>query len=359
MQLHDDAPRHLNTEAPRLGQTIPYLLRPLSLIGFLILALTTLACAFLESAVPIAPTAIVTRTPLPTFTLTAPGTSLAMAMPGQPTVASPTPAPSPTSPPGTEAAVPASPAPAPTPISAPTVASTAGETPGQTPAAIPAPIPTDTPAASPTPPIPTATPAIAPMATPISEASGWSFSGVRVHTDQDENNLRVYGNFINATGTSQELLFITGTFYDAQGQVIADEESTYDYWSVPVIPPGGRMPFELTVEGIQSAANFDLRVEAEPSNENPRQDFEFSDLYEDAAEGLYCVGGTLRNPGDRLQDYLLIVAILYDSQDRVINFNDRYADPEYAAGDDPQDFEVCVDTLSQEVTRYELQAWGQ
>jgi hypothetical protein len=171
--------------------------------------------------------------------------------------------------------------------------------------------------------------------------------------------LRVYGNFINGTGTSQELGFITGTFYDAQGQVIAGEESTYDYWSVPVIPPGGRAPFELTVEGIQSAANFDLRVKAELSNENPRQDFEFLNLYEDAAEGLYCVGGTLRNPGDRLQDYLLIVTILYDSQDRVINFSDRYADPEYAAGDDPQDFEVCVDTLSQEVARYELQAWGQ
>lgn len=171
--------------------------------------------------------------------------------------------------------------------------------------------------------------------------------------------MQLYGNFINNTGTSQELFFITGTFYDAQGQVIADEESTYDYWSVPVIPPGGRAPFELTVEGIQSAANFDLRVEAEPSNENPRQDFEFSDLYEDPGGGFYCVGGTIRNPGDRLQDYLLIVVVLYDNQERVIYFSDYYADPEYATGDEPQDFEVCVDTLNQEVARHELQAWGQ
>jgi hypothetical protein len=195
--------------------------------------------------------------------------------------------------------------------------------------------------------------------TPIPQTSGWSFSSVRVYADQEDDSLQLYGNFSNNTGTSQELFYITGTFYDAQGQVIADEESTYDYWSVPVIPPGGRAPFELTVEGIQNAANFDLRVEAEPSSENPRQDFEFSDLYEDPGEDFYCVGGTIRNPGDQLQDYLLIVVVLYDNQDRVIYFSDYYANPEYATGDEPQDFEVCVDTLSQEVARYELQAWGQ
>jgi hypothetical protein len=359
MQRRKDVSRQLRTKTPILGRMS---LKPLPLsflVAIVALTLATLACTFLESAVPLAPTAVATRTPLPTFTLTAPGTSLAMAMPGQPTAASPTPAPSPTSPPGPEAAVPASPTPATTPISAPTVASTAGETPTQTPVAIPAPIPADTPLAGPTPPIPTSTPAIAPTMTPIPQTSGWSFSNVRVYADQEGDSLQLYGNFINNTGTSQELLYITGTFYDAQGQAIADEESTYDYWSVPVIPPGGRAPFELTVGGIQSAANFDLRVEAEPSSENPRQDFEFSDLYEDPGEDFYCVGGTIRNPGDRLQDYLLIVVVLYDNQDHVIYFSDYYADPEYATGDEPQDFEVCVDPLSQEVARYELQAWGQ
>jgi hypothetical protein len=205
----------------------------------------------------------------------------------------------------------------------------------------------------------TSTLAIAPTVTPIPQTSGWSFSSVRVYADQEENSLQLYGNFSNNTGTSQELYYITGSIYDAQGQVIADEENTYDYWSVPVIPPGGRAPFELTVEGIQKAANFDLRVEAEPSSENPRQDFEFSDLYEDPGGDFHCVGGTIRNPGDRLQDYLLIVVVLYDNQERVIYFSDYFADPEYATGDKPQDFEVCVDTLGQEVARYELQAWGQ
>ncbi len=359
MQQRKDVSRQSRPEDPLPGRVSWHSLPLSSLVAVAALLLATLACAFLESAVPIAPTAIATRTPLPTFTPTTPGTSLAMVKPEQAPAASPTLAPSPASSPPPTAAVPASPSLAPPPTSAPAVASVPSETPSQAPAVVPAPVPADTPAASPTPPLATSTPAIAPTVTPIPQTSGWSFSSVRVYAGQANDSLQLYGNFTNNTGTSQELFYITGTFYDAQGQVIADEGSTYDYWSVPVIPPGGRAPFELTVEGIQSAANFDLRVEAEPSDENPRQDFEFSDLYEDPGGDFYCVGGTIRNPGDRLQDYLLIVVALYDNQDRVIYFSDYYADPDYATGDELQDFEVCVDTLSQEVTRYELQAWGQ
>jgi hypothetical protein len=359
MQQRKDVSRQSLTEAPRSSRMSWHPLPLPFLVAVAGLALVTLACAFLESAVPIAPTAIATRTPLPTFTPMIAGTSLATAMPEQPPAASPTPALSPTSLPVPVAAAPASPTLAPPPASAPTVASVPSETSSQTPAAVPAPIPTDTPAASLNPPIPTSTPAIAPTVTPLPQTSGWSFSSVRIYADQEDDSLQLYGNFTNNTGTSQELFYITGTFYDAQGQVIADEESTYDYWSAPVIPAGGRAPFELTVDGIQNAANFDLRVEAEPSNENPRQDFEFSDLYEDPGGDFYCVGGTIRNPGDRLQEYLLIVVVLYDNQDQVVYFSDYYADPDYATGNEPQDFEVCVDTLSQEVTRYELQAWGQ
>lgn len=200
---------------------------------------------------------------------------------------------------------------------------------------------------------------------PIPEApltlgtSGWSFVGVRIYTDQYDDSLLLYGDLINNAGASQELWYLTGTFYDAQGQVIADEGSAYGYWPVEVIPPGGHVPFELIVEGIQSAAGFDLSVEAQPSSATPRQDFEFSDLYQlDEGYG-YCIGGTLRNPGSKLQDYLTVVAVLYDGQDKVISFGEYYADPEYVVGDQTEEFEVCVDPHDQDVARYELRAWGQ
>ena len=88
----------------------------------------------------------------------------------------------------------------------------------------------------------------------------------------------MYGEMVNNTGSSQELTLVSGAFYDAQGQLIAGEESIIDYWPVDIIPPGGRLPFELTVLEIENAANFDLSVQSQPSGQTPHQNFEFSDL---------------------------------------------------------------------------------
>ena len=180
-----------------------------------------------------------------------------------------------------------------------------------------------------------------------------------MYTDAYEGGLLVYGDLVNNTGASQEIFDIVGTFYDVQGQVVADETSTYSYWPVLVIPPGGRMPFELTVEGTRSADTYDLRVDAEPSGEVPRQDFEFFDLYQRDEGYGYCIGGTLRNPGVELQDDLVVVGALYDAQDTVIGFGEYYPYFEGLVGDQTEDFEVCADRFNQEVARYELRAWGQ
>ena len=125
-----------------------------------------------------------------------------------------------------------------------------------TPAATATPLPTET--ALPTD-VPTATPAATPP------ASEWIFTPAQVYTDQYEDGLLLYGEVINNTGVAQELGYIFRTFYDAQGQIIADENSTGDYWPFKLIPPGERLPFGLFVDGIYGAANFDLQVQAEPS----------------------------------------------------------------------------------------------
>ncbi len=170
----------------------------------------------------------------------------------------------------------------------------------------------------------------------------------------------LYGDLLNNTSFSQKLDYIFGTFYDAQDQVIADEENTFDYWPINIVPPGGLIPFELTVEDIQSVANFDLKVESEPSDETLRQDFELSDLDQSNMGSHYCVTGKLRNQGGALQYSLTIVLVLYDDQDKVVNFGD-YAERSPAAVVDDQalDFEVCADALDQSIARHELRAWGQ
>jgi hypothetical protein len=180
-----------------------------------------------------------------------------------------------------------------------------------------------------------------------------------MYGNQYEGGLLMYGEISNKTGVAQEITFITGTFYDAQGQVIADEGSAYGYSPVLVLPAGGQAPFELIVDGVQSAASFDLTVDAQTSSQVARQDFEFSDEYQKNDEYGYCIGGSVRNPGAPLQDDLVILAVLYDDQDRVIGFGEYYPDYENLVGDQSEDFEVCVDAYGQTVARYELQAWGQ
>jgi hypothetical protein len=186
---------------------------------------------------------------------------------------------------------------------------------------------------------------------------GWAFAGVRVYTDQDQGGLLLHGKAINNTDSPQELLAINGIFYDGQGQVIADEDDSYAYWPGYVVPPGGSVPFELLVDGIGEAAKFDLSVEAEPSDETPRQDFNVSNVNQQTEDDIYCLAGELRNPGSELDDYLIIAAVLYDNQDNVLNFGD-YEEFGTIGGGDASNFEICVDRPSQDIARYEVVAWG-
>jgi hypothetical protein len=187
-------------------------------------------------------------------------------------------------------------------------------------------------------------------------SSGWSFVSVQAIGSPDEGSVILYGNMINDSGSAQEISSLTGIFYDQFGR---RTNLTQDYWPIEVVPPGGQVPFELTVYNAYSLQSYSLSVIAQPSSETPRQDFEFLNLDTFDDRGDYCVAGELRNPGDELQEYLVIAAVLYNDQGDVINF-DSYNDdsPEGVVGDQTADFEICVDTHQQEVARYELRAWG-
>jgi hypothetical protein len=187
---------------------------------------------------------------------------------------------------------------------------------------------------------------------------GWGFSGVRVSTDPDEGDILLHGDVVNNTGVSQALNFISSTFFDAQGQAIPNI-TTIDYWPIEAIPPGGRVPFELRAPGLQSTSNFDLNVEAGPSSTTPYQDFNFSDINQFIELDDYCIEGKLQKSGSSLGNYLVIVIVLYDPQDNVINFGDYYVSEFQSLANPTVDFQICVSPLGQEVTRYELRAWGE
>ena len=196
------------------------------------------------------------------------------------------------------------------------------------------------------------------ISTPTPYAGGWVFFGVRDFFEQNEGGLRLYGDVLNDSSAALEVTNITGTFYDAQGQTVADGNTT-GQWPVTTVPPGGRVPFELVVPGLPSADSFDLRVEAKPSSETPRQDFEFLEVTPSTEGNNYCLAGQLRNSGDALGSYLVIAAVLFDGQDKVINYaDDHQAAPIDLGSGQTRDFKICVNALNQAVARYELRAWG-
>lgn len=200
-------------------------------------------------------------------------------------------------------------------------------------------------------------PTFTPTPTATAAPGGWAFAGVRLQPDPEMDGLILYGNAVNQTGAAQEVSAITGVFFDGQGQITADAGQTYAYWPVYVVPPGGSMPFELMVDGINSAAGYDLSVEAETSSELPRQDFEFAQVNQWTEDETYCIGGVVQNAGGPLDNYWVVAAVLYDNQNNLVNFSDDGAlDPQASNGNSP--FEICVDVANQPVARHELLAWG-
>ena len=344
--------------------------QPLVMVTALILLLT-IACGGIElwpqaktasGSLTVTRLPTLTRTPLPTLTPTSPANPVAVALSPDPSGVVPPPDSPAVELVATPTVVEAT-QPAPSPSSLPVVVNS-GPTADAAAISQSAPGLTNTPTSLPTEtatvtPVPTNTPAATPTSTPVVKTPDWIFANVLVYPDQYEDGLLLYGEMINNTGVAQQLEYISGTFYDAQGQIVADENSTGDYWPFKLIPAGEGLPFGLFVDGIYSAANFDLQVQADSSSETLRHDLQFLDLSQWVNEiGEYCVAGELRNPGGELQEYVVMMAILYDSQEKVVNFGDELEPFPRILGDDTLEFEICVQTLGQTVARHELRAWA-
>jgi hypothetical protein len=207
---------------------------------------------------------------------------------------------------------------------------------------------------------PTASPTVSPTASATAtQAQGWTFAGVRLVPDPDYRQLHLYGYLVNGTGSAQEVTSIDGTFYDAQGEVIAAENQVADLWAFDVVPPGIAVPFELTAIGITDAARYDLTAAGDATTEVPHNDFEFLGVSQTQESQITCVSGAVRNRGRALQNHLSVVAVLLDAEGRVVNFDATlFADVTDLVGDQTLDFDICIWPPNEGTTHYELQAWG-
>ena len=73
----------------------------------------------------------------------------------------------------------------------------------------------------------------------------------------------------------------------------------------------------------------------------------------------YCVTARARSLGQPLTDFLMVVAILYDDEDRVINWGiGCQPAPANLAGDETMVVSACAERFNHIVARHELRAWG-
>jgi len=334
-------------------------LRRLILIA--VLLLTSLACGFIELNSRTPPKRITFQGRLPTLTPTSANAPLTAGDGVEPLGGGPAKGSTPYAPDATVGSItassittPSNPAPTATATPAPsqaTVASMANATP-TFPAEVAVPA-TVAPVAQ-----VVSMPAL-PALAPRSITAGWTVAGIQLFADPASNNLLFYADLENQTGSAQRLSLISGVFYDEGGQLIAASDQVDGYWPIEAMPANGRMPFELTVAGIQSAASFNLEIGAEPVSDAPRQDFELIGLNQRPEAERYCLAGQLRNPGEALQEYLIIVTILYNPEGGIINFS-HYSEPGFAeiAGDHSLDFDICIGSSHREIAGHELRAWG-
>jgi len=163
--------------------------------------------------------------------------------------------------------------------------------------------------------------------------------------DSELNLVQVVGEVTNNTDVQQLIESVDGVFYSAPGVVISEANIT-GFYPQEVIPVGGTVPFYFELEGVTSLHSSTVTVTTDISPFVTRTDLVLQEPSEQInSDGYRCFEGRVRNNGERLQNELVIIASVYDEQNKLVNF-------EYQAfsggaafevlGDRTRSYSVCV-----------------
>lgn len=238
--------------------------------------------------------------------------------------------------------------PAPTPTLAPTLT---GTPPNETATAAATATTTAAMTATPT---PTPSPAATATAPP-----GWSTRAVTFAPDPDQaGSWLVIGELFNNTGAAQTITNLAGQLLDGQNQVAANASTSY----LPVewVLAGEAVPFELTVNAMPANPQLRIQVDASPAADLTRPDFTWTNLTAYTSGPQQCVRAQGQNPGEPLNESLVVTFALYDGQDRLIGFADTTPPVVFPfASGAAVTVDVCATPLGAAViNRQVLRAWG-
>jgi hypothetical protein len=181
---------------------------------------------------------------------------------------------------------------------------------------------------------------------------GWNVLNDTVYTD-GQGHVYVLGEIYNNTGSNQEIWVIVD-FFDEQNNRVAQEVAAS---VVEVVPQGSKVPFSLEAELRLPYARYEILVDGDSSDLQPRQDLQVLNHTGEAGQ-VYRITGELSNPGEALVTYAEVVATLYDGAGRVVNVGYGFLPAGELGAGQTASFEVLIQQPHESIASYALVVFG-
>ncbi|MGD9099357.1 MAG: hypothetical protein PVF45_02675 [Anaerolineae bacterium] len=187
---------------------------------------------------------------------------------------------------------------------------------------------------------------------------GWGFANVRADYDRLDQELHVWGELLNLTGSDQRVVALSPllVYTVDEASVNFDQPDRQELAQSATLADGQSIPFNLNLSWpndvqLEDVLTVVARVSAEPGQPK-RGDLDIlpEGLALSGQIGILRVDGMWENPGTDLDEYAMIVVTVYDEDGRVCGWGWQHeTDPAYLASG-AHDFSVAV-TMSETITR--------
>ncbi len=173
---------------------------------------------------------------------------------------------------------------------------------------------------------------------------------------------RIFGEVQNTLDVNIKNLYVNGTFYDSEGNVIGEDQR--DFVFPNFLKPNQKGAFSLDVFGKETReklATYEISVSYETTEEKPVEGLSVLNPSSFISEsGNYTITGEVKNNGKMKVIDVIVYCTFYDEAGKVIGYWFGYPDPRNIYSGQTAPFQLEWDMTTQITpTRYELQVGGE